>query len=303
MDRDQKQKVKIKNDLTKNKKSKKVASKKEPKPVQASKTSKKTKKKQADDKSARVKKSKSVSKLFTWVILIAMIIGILVFLSKSETFAICDIEITGNSQVSSEIILNLSQINLEDNIFWANTIKAKNKISQNSYVKDVTIKRILPDKLKIEVTEKQKAYLLELDGQVAYIDKAGCVLEISDKKLEGLITLQNYITPQKEIEAGKFLNEEDLERLEDIQLILKSGEKAEINTKITSINIKDKNEYILNLPIYKKIIYIGDTTNLSTKMLRAKDILDKTMEQEGKIFVNGQFSKGFNPYFREETNN
>ena len=38
-------------------------------------------------------------------------------------------------------------------------------------------------------------------------------------------------------------------------------------------------------------------------MLRTKDILDKTMENEGKIFVNGEFNKGFDPYFREEPNN
>ena len=38
-------------------------------------------------------------------------------------------------------------------------------------------------------------------------------------------------------------------------------------------------------------------------MLRTKDIIDKTMGQEGKIFVNGNFNEGFDPYFREEANN
>ena len=298
-----KQMSKGKNNLKKSKKATKVTKKKEVKSTQVQETIKRPKKKQVDDKSACVKKAKPIRNLFAWTILIAMIIGISVFLCKSKTFAICNIEVIGNSQVSSESILNLSQIDLDDNIFLTNTIKAKNKISQNPYVKGVTIKRVLPDQIKIEVTEKQKAYILELDGQVAYIDKSGWILEVSEQKVEGLITLQSYLTPKEEIEAGKFLNEEDLERLEDIQLILKSGEKTEINSKITSINIKDNNGYILNLPTYKKIVYIGDTTNLSTKMLRTKDILDKTMGQEGKIFVNGQFSKGFDPYFREEANN
>ena len=69
------------------------------------------------------------------------------------------------------------------------------------------------------------------------------------------------------------------------------------------IYIKDKNDYIINLPMYRKIVYIGDTSSLATKILRTKDILDKTMENEGKIFVNGEFNKGFDPYFREEPNN
>lgn len=263
---------------------------------------KKVKRKQADDKSARIKKAQIIRKLFTWTILIGIVIGILVFLCKSEMFNICSIEITGNAQITEENLLQLSGIDINDNIFLANTIKAKNKISENPYVKEVNIKRELPDKIKIEVVEKQKAYMLQLDAGYAYVDKYGTVLEISEIKLENLITLQGYATLKSEITPGTTLNEEDLERLEDVQKILKSGEKNELSDKISSINIKDKNSYILNMPIYKKVVYIGDTSNLSTKMLRTKDIIDKTMEQEGKIFVNGEFSEGFDPYFREEAN-
>lgn len=263
----------------------------------------KTKRKQADDKSARVKKVKSIRKVFTWTILIGMLVGILVFLCESEMFDICNIEVTGNNQISKEIILELSQIDLNDNIFLTNAIKAKNKINENPYIKEVEIKRVLPDKIKIEIVEKEKAYILELDGTNAYIDNNGDILEISTTKIEGLIILQGYTTLKENIEVGKTLNEEDVERLEDIQQILKSGEKAEIHNKIASININDKNDYTLNLPDYKKIVYIGDTGNLATKMLRTKDILNKTMGLEGKIFVNGKFNKGFDPYFREEPNN
>lgn len=266
-------------------------------------SNKKAKKKQADDKSASIKKAKAIRKLFNWTILIGIIVGILVFLCKSETFKICNIEIAGNNQVSQEKILLLSGIDLEDNIFLSNTIKAKEKISENPYIKEVKIKRVLPDKIKIEVVEKQKEYMLQVDGKFAYIDKNGDILEISETKLENLIILQGYLTQRGKIAPGNTLNEEDIDRLEDIQKILKSGEKNGINDKIYSINIKDKNNYILSLPDYKKIVYIGDTSNLATKMLRTKDIIDKTMEKEGKIFVNGNFNEGFDPYFREEANN
>lgn len=264
---------------------------------------KKVKRKQADDKSARIKKAKKVRKLFTWTILMGIIIGVLAFLCKSEMFNICSIEITGNAQITDEILLELSEIKINDNIFLTNTIKAKSKISNNSYVKEVNIKRELPDKIKIEIVEKQKSYILQVDTGYAYVDKHGSILEISENELENLIMLKGYTTAKDKIIPGSKLNEEDLEKLEDVQKILKSGEKNELKEKITAINIGDKNNYILNIPIYKKIIYIGDTSNLSTKMLRAKDIIDKTMESEGKIFVNGEFGKGFDPYFREEANN
>ncbi len=267
------------------------------------KTNKKVVKKQADNKSARVKKGKSARQLLTWTILIGIIVGILVFLCKSELFNICNIEITGNGQISKEMLLELSGINLNANIFLTNTNKAEKQISQNTYIKEVKIKRILPDKIKIEITEKEKTYMVQIDENVAYLDKTGYILEISPNKLDNLIMLYGYSTAKAEISEGNTLNEEDLKRLEDVHQIVKSSEKMELNDKITSIDIKDKFDYTLNLQTYKKIVYIGDTSNLSTKMLRTKDIIDKTIDKEGKIFVNGKFSEGFDPYFREESNN
>lgn len=264
---------------------------------------KKKRKKQADDKSARIKKAKVIKKLFTWTILIGIIVGIITFLCKSEIFNVCNIEITGNSQVSQETILQLSEIDLKDNIFLSNIIKAKRKISENPYVKEVKIKRVLPDTIKIEIKEKQKEYMLQVDGKYAYIDKNGEILEITETKIENLIMLQGYSTSKEKITLGDTISEDDIDKLDDIQKILKNSEKIGINDKITTINIKDKNDYILGLPDYKKIVYIGNTSNLSTKMLRAKDIIEKTMEKEGKIFVNGDFNNGFDPYFREESNN
>ena len=261
------------------------------------------KKKQADDNSARIKKAKRNRKILTWTILIGMLAGILVFLCKSEMFDICNIEIVGNNQISQETILELAQINIKDNVFLTNTIKSEKRINENPYVKEVKVTRMLPDKIKIEIVEKQKAYMLQKDEGIAYINENGDILEISETKLDNMILLQGYTTPQEEIQPGKILNGKDLGRLEDLQQILKSCEKIQIKDQIESINIQDKNDYIINLPTYRKIVYIGDTSSLATKMLRTKDILDKTMENEGKIFVNGEFNKGFDPYFREEPNN
>ncbi len=265
--------------------------------------SKTIKKKQADDKSARIKKAKIIRAVLSWTILIGILVGLLIFLCNAELFAICDIEVVGNNQVPTETILQLSRIDLQDNIFLTGTIKAQNKIRENPYIQKVKVQRVLPDKIKIEVVEKQKAYILQLNEQYAYIDANGDILEISNANAENLIALQGYTTPYEEIISGKTLNEEDIERLNDLRKILKSSENIDINDKITSINIKDKNQYILYLPVYKKIVYLGDTSSLSTKMLRTKDIIDKTTDKEGKIFVNGQFNKGFDPYFREEANN
>ena len=110
-------------------------------------------KKLADDKSARIKKAKIIRKLFTWTILIGLFVALAVFLCTSRMFDICKIESEGNSQLSYEKILKLSEINLEDNIFLTNTIKAENKIKKEPYIDEVKVKRVFPDKIKIEIID------------------------------------------------------------------------------------------------------------------------------------------------------
>lgn len=292
--------MKERKDISKKKKS--VSSKNNFK-KQANKQKVKKVSKQADEKSARIQKNRNIKKLLSWTILLAMLIGITVFVCSSEMFKICNIEIKGNNQVPQEILLTLSEIELGQNIFLTNTSKAEERIIQNPYIKEVNIKRKLPDKMQIEIVEKQKIYIIEFNGKYAYIDKDGYILETSTNKLSNLILLQGNETLNENIIAGNKLCKGDLKKLDDLQDILNNAEKNNISDKINKIDIKDAYNYKLTMEDYKKIIYIGDTTNLTTKMLRTKDIIDKTMELEGKIFVNGNFNDGFDPYFREEANN
>ncbi len=259
-------------------------------------------KKQADEKSARINKRQKIKNIIKWTTLIAIIIAILTFILISDVFNICNIEVIGNEQVSTEEILSLSKVNLNDNIFLYNKIETINSIKQNPYIKSITVKRKLPDKIQIEIQERQKDYVIQLNDQYFYIDNQGYILEKSMIKIDKP-KLEGYATDIENILPGDRLIKEDLEKLDDILKIIKSSEEIEINNKITSINIKNKNNYILTLQELKKVVYIGDSSNLANKMLYIKAIIEKENEKEGKIFVNGNFNNGFEPYFREEQNN
>ena len=49
----------------------------------------------------------------------------------------------------------------------------------------------------------------------------------------------------------------------------------------------------------KKKIYLGDTSNLSNKMLYILAIIEQEKGKDGDIFVNGDLNNKFQPYFRE----
>lgn len=260
-----------------------------------------SKQSKADEKSARLKKMRKIKNFIKWTILIGIIVGILAFLCTSGLFDICKIEIIGNAQVAQEEIIELSKIKMGDNIFLCNKIQTQTNLEKHPYIQETKITRKLPDKIQIEITEKQRAYQIQVEGGYAYIDNQGYVLEISNLKIDKPI-LQGSLTTIENIIPGNRLNQDDLERLNDVLKIIKNSQEIQIQDKITTINMENKNNYILTLQNLKKVIYLGDTSNLANKMLYIKAIIEREVEKEGKIFVNGEFNEGFEPYFREEIN-
>ena len=52
--------------------------------------------------------------------------------------------------------------------------------------------------------------------------------------------------------------------------------------------------------IENKYVHLGDSSNLSNKMLYVVAILEKEKENAGDIFVNGDLNNKFQPYFRQK---
>ena len=73
-----------------------------------------------------------------------------------------------------------------------------------------------------------------------------------------------------------------------------------LDTKVTSIDISDENDYIIVIQEELKTIHLGDSSNLNDKIIKAAAIIEQEKGKEGTIFVNGDFYKNFKPYFREK---
>ena len=80
--------------------------------------------------------------------------------------------------------------------------------------------------------------------------------------------------------------------VEEILKIMEAANSQSIGSFITEINIEDKQNYILRLEKEKKTVRLGDTSNLSTKMLHIVEIIENEKNVEGEILVNTDLSKG-----------
>ena len=240
-----------------------------------------------------------IKRIIKIVILLGLIIGAIIFATCSPIFNIQDIEVIHNNRVSSETIISLSGINKNENIFRFVATKAMNDIKQNAYIEEVKIKRVIPNKIQIEVTEREPKFSIPILGEFAYISTQGYILEIAHNELN-LPIIYGLQTAEENITVGNRISEEDLTSLETILKIMNAMNDSGLYDKVTNIDISNKNDYSIYMQEEKKTIHLGDASNLSNKMLYVVAIIEQEKDNEGDIFANGDLNSNFKVYFREK---
>ena len=242
---------------------------------------------------------KRIKKIVKFVLLLGIIVGAIVFATCSPIFNITDIEVLNNSMVSSDTVISLSGISKNENIFRFIATKASNSIKQNAYIENVKIKRVLPNKVQIEVTERKPSFSIPVLGEFAYMSTQGYILEITQNELN-LPIIYGLQTAEENITAGNRITEDDLVSLEMILKIMNAMSDSGLSEKVTSIDISDKNDYSIYMQEERKTVHLGDGSNLSNKMLYVMAILEEEKDVAGEIFANGDLNSDFRVYFREE---
>ena len=247
----------------------------------------------------RNKRNKRIKFILKITLSLGIIIGGIVFAMTSPLFDIRNIEITNNNIVSSETIISLSGLKTEENIFKYKTANIVKNIKENPYIENVKVKRKLPNTVQIDIEERTPRYSVDFMGKYVYINSQGYLLEISEDS-KGLPKILGVTTAEEQIVPNSRLCNEDLEKLEDVIKIMDAAKENELDTKITSIDISNKNEYIIYIEEENKRVYIGDNSNLSNKMLYVVAIIEQEKNKAGDIYINGDLNNKFQPYFREK---
>ena len=247
----------------------------------------------------RKKRNKRIKTILKIIIFLGIISGGIVFALTSPIFNIKDIKVIDNNQVSQDTIISLSGLNADENIFKFYSNNIEDKIKENPYIEDVKVHRKIPNTIEIDVKERVAKYSVDYMGKYAYINTQGYILEIAEDNKKMPI-IQGISTSEEEVIPGKRLNNDDLNKLEDVIKILDSANENGLDGKVTSIDISNKNEYSIYIEEENKKVHLGDSTNLSNKMLYVMAIIEAEKGKQGDIFVNGDLNNKFQPYFREK---
>ena len=136
-------------------------------------------------------------------------------LALAMFFKIEDIEISGSSRYTNQQITAAAEVRVGDNLFFLNKYDAAARIRrQLPYVETVQFRRVLPNKLVVQVTECQDPVAIKQDGIVDTVSAAKWSQYI---QIEGLTLLD----PQVGAEARAAATQQSvLERLLTILTLL-----------------------------------------------------------------------------------
>lgn len=248
-------------------------------------------------KNKQEKKASIIGKILKWTSLFLVFIAMIVFATVSPIFNITEVDVTGNKRLSKEQVVDLSGIETDENIFKENLSDSKKSIKQSGYIESVNIKRILPNKVEINIVERENTFASKFGNGYIYLNNQGYILEINEKN-DNLPELVGLSTSGESVAEGNRLNNADLKKLSVVLKIMSTANVKNISGLINRIDITDESNYKLYFDSEQKIAYLGDCSDLETRMLYLAAILEKEKGNPGEIFVNINLNTD-DAFFRE----
>ncbi|MEA4857436.1 MAG: FtsQ-type POTRA domain-containing protein [Solidesulfovibrio sp.] len=142
--------------------------------------------------------TRAVSMAFLGAIVLAVSVGLLAgyrWLTTVNYFALQNAQVSGCSRLSEEHIRQVAGLATGVNVLSLSMDRMRADLAREPWVESVTVKRVLPGTISIDVKEKSPSYLVQYQGTLYYADEVGRII---DKVEPG----QFVSLPQIEVEAG-----------------------------------------------------------------------------------------------------
>lgn len=208
--------------------------------------------------------------------LIAAVISICLF---TPFFNIKTVEVTGNSTVPSEQIIQAAAIVPESNLFKLHTRKTRESILTIPEVETVSIRRLLPGKVRLEVTETAPVmYFPYLSGYVT-TNENGRAMALCDDA-SGLNLIKMTGLEIKNVEICKKISVQDTVKFDIIVSTISKFKEKGLLGEIRSCHFDTLTDFHVYLTDGTKVIF-GKTTELDYKLSVLGSILPMVNRTEG----------------------
>jgi cell division protein FtsQ len=205
-------------------------------------------------------------------------------LSNITFFRVKNVELNGLKLLDKSLGLELLQFINGINIFEIKEDFIKERLSSNSTIQDVQVKRKYPNSILIDVTEKKPFIQMKQGEQYHLFDKNLVPLVTLDQAYTGLLTLE--VQTEKDIFHDKLIGKETRNDLMSFLTILAEKEFFRDNF---ILNTTDPKDLLLISKNSNMVIKMG-FENLSHKLERLKKfILSNGIENFQNKVIDNRF--------------
>lgn len=249
----------------------------------------------------RKKKKKRLSKLFVSTaafITAAVIIVFCLYYVYFETdfFNITEINVSGNMIYDTDYIIDKSSIEKGKKIFTIDRSEVKRFIEKEVYVDKVRVVYELPNKVLLELTERQEKYQVLYNNEYIVTDENGIVLRTSTQKND-LLTIESLTNVLYNIgERIQFTG------VENVQIIFQTIDyiDSEFGSEtVKGLSIDSNNSFLLETE-YGTFVRINIDEDIKYQIVFAMKIINERLNNN-LVVMNGliDFTKGDSPVYIE----
>jgi hypothetical protein len=181
-----------------------------------------------------------------FILCILFCLGFLIFMgyrtvTASSFFDVKKIEIKGVSRVSRDDIERIVRAETERNGVWnADLEKMRGEIEKANFVKTATVSRILPDGIRVNVTERTPKAVARIDGGDFWVDEDGVVLVLVGKdEARPPFFIQGWNR-----EKSEKAREENKKRVKIYLEMLTDWQEYELDKRVKAVDLSALNEKI-----------------------------------------------------------
>jgi cell division protein FtsQ len=192
------------------------------------------------------------------------------FFMQSSFFVVSSIKVNGLNSFSPEEIIELGGLVKGTNIFQVDISQAEEKIKTNSIIKEVIVKRKLPQTLVINVQERTPLVLIPVEGGFLQVDSQGYILKKQNELGRNPIPIITGIELPGTLSTGKLLKSDKL------QLALKIVSQMDTGSKdiVAEIEVKDS-QNIKAFTVQGIEVRLGDSEEFPDKFKKFLIVLNQ----------------------------
>lgn len=232
-------------------------------------------------------------------IIAAVVVVFCIYYVYYETpyFQLTSIDIDGNLTYSDEYILEKSGIITGEKLFDIDRLKVKENLENEVYVETVRVVYELPDKIFLDIKEREEKYQVLFNNEYIVIDKKGIVLRTDMEKLD-LISIESYGHVVYNI--GDSIEIKDLENTEKLFELIEYLNNEYGSDTIKGFKIDINNSFIFET-LYGTTVKIDLGQDAKYQIVFAMKIINERLNKNLTV-AQGliDFTKGDSPVYIED---